>query len=98
MPASLIEVRRAYTPEEETALIDAVHPALVAAFRIPAADKTVRLVVHAPQRRLGLLAAKRRDQIGEQCRKLAGHQREIGVELVGFAQARAGIAAIFHRQ
>ena len=50
MPASLIEVRRAYTPDEETALIDAVHAALVAAFRIPEADKTVRLLVHAPQR------------------------------------------------
>lgn len=50
MPASLIEVRRAYTPDEETALIDAVHAALVAAFRIPASDKTVRLLVHAPQR------------------------------------------------
>lgn len=50
MPASLIEVRRAYTPDEETALIDAVHAALVAAFRIPASDKTVRLLMHAPQR------------------------------------------------
>ena len=50
MPASLIEVRRAYTPDEETALIDAVHAALVAAFRIPEADKTVRLLVHSPQR------------------------------------------------
>lgn len=50
MPASLIEVRRAYTPDEETALIDAVHAALVAAFRIPASDKTVRLLVHGPQR------------------------------------------------
>ncbi|TAJ50933.1 MAG: tautomerase family protein [Nevskiaceae bacterium] len=50
MPASLIEVRRAYTPDEETRLIDAVHTALVTAFRIPEADKTVRLLVHSPQR------------------------------------------------
>jgi phenylpyruvate tautomerase PptA (4-oxalocrotonate tautomerase family) len=50
MPATLIEVRRVYSPEEELALIDAVHSALVAAFRIPETDKTVRLLVHAPQR------------------------------------------------
>jgi phenylpyruvate tautomerase PptA (4-oxalocrotonate tautomerase family) len=50
MPKSLIEVRRAYSPEEETALLDAVHESLVAAFRIPPEDRGVRLVVHEPQR------------------------------------------------
>lgn len=50
MPATLIEVRRAYTEEQETALIDAVHAALVSGFKIPPEDKTVRLVVHAPHR------------------------------------------------
>jgi len=50
MPATQIEVRRAYSRDEEIALIDAVHAALVSAFRIPAADKTVRLVVHEPHR------------------------------------------------
>ena len=50
MPASLIEVRRNYSPDEETALIEAVHAALVSAFRIPPEDRTVRLVVHAPHR------------------------------------------------
>lgn len=50
MPATLIEIRRACTPEQEVALIEAVHAALVEAFRIPPADKTVRLVAHAPHR------------------------------------------------
>ncbi|MFT4187253.1 MAG: tautomerase family protein [Aeromicrobium sp.] len=50
MPHALIEVRRERSVEEEVALIDAVHGALVAAFRIPAKDKHVRLVVHAPHR------------------------------------------------
>ncbi|MCX5045849.1 tautomerase family protein [Aldersonia sp. NBC_00410] len=50
MPSSQIEVRRQYTEAEETAIIDAVHGALVAAFRIPPQDKHVRLVVHAPHR------------------------------------------------
>ncbi|GAA2804637.1 tautomerase family protein [Kribbella solani] len=50
MPSSLIEVRRPYTEAEEVALIDAVHDALVTAFKIPAQDKNVRLVVHAPHR------------------------------------------------
>jgi phenylpyruvate tautomerase PptA (4-oxalocrotonate tautomerase family) len=50
MPSSLVEVRRRYTEAEEVAIIDAVHDALVAAFRIPAGDKHVRLVAHEPHR------------------------------------------------
>lgn len=50
MPATLIEVRRVYYAEQEVALIDAVHAALVSAFHIPATDKTVRLMVHEPHR------------------------------------------------
>jgi phenylpyruvate tautomerase PptA (4-oxalocrotonate tautomerase family) len=50
MPWALIEVRRQWSREEETAIIDAVHAALVAAFRIPAKDKHVRLQVHEPHR------------------------------------------------
>ncbi|WP_026932061.1 tautomerase family protein [Glycomyces tenuis] len=50
MPTALIEVRRQYTEAEEVGLIDAVHGALVAAFRIPPQDKHVRLVVHEPHR------------------------------------------------
>lgn len=50
MPSSRIDVRREYTPAEEVALIDAVHEALVAAFRIPREDKHVMLVSHLPHR------------------------------------------------
>jgi phenylpyruvate tautomerase PptA (4-oxalocrotonate tautomerase family) len=50
MPSTLIEVRRHYSATEEVALIDAIHSALVAAFRIPVQDKHVRLVVHEPHR------------------------------------------------
>ncbi|MFL6061732.1 MAG: tautomerase family protein [Marmoricola sp.] len=50
MPSTLIEVRRPYSVVEEVAIIDAVHEALVAAFRIPPGDKHVRLVVHEPHR------------------------------------------------
>lgn len=50
MPATLIEIRTRYTPEQEVALIDAVHAALVSAFKIPPEDKTVRLVAHEPHR------------------------------------------------
>lgn len=50
MPTVLIEVRRRYSPAEESALIDAVHDALVTAFQIPAQDKNIRLVAHEPHR------------------------------------------------
>lgn len=50
MPSTLIEVRRPYAESEEVAIIDAVHDALVAAFRIPSGDKHVRLISHEPHR------------------------------------------------
>ena len=50
MPHALIEVRRHYRESEEVSIIEAVHGALVAAFRIPPNDKHVRLVVHEPHR------------------------------------------------
>ncbi|KQY59721.1 hypothetical protein ASD11_09285 [Aeromicrobium sp. Root495] len=50
MPSTLIEVRTALPADTEIAMIDAVHDSLVAAFRIPAVDKHVRLVSHAPHR------------------------------------------------
>jgi len=50
MPAALIEVRRQYAVVEEIAIIDAVHSALVEAFRIPADDRNIRLMVHEPHR------------------------------------------------
>lgn len=50
MPNAMIEVRREYSAADEAALIDAVHDALVSAFRIPPQDKDIRLLVHAPHR------------------------------------------------
>ncbi|MBS1699340.1 MAG: tautomerase family protein, partial [Actinobacteria bacterium] len=41
MPAALIEVRRQYSADEEIAIIDAVHNALVEAFRIPPEDRNI---------------------------------------------------------
>lgn len=50
MPNATIEVRRQYTPAQESAIIDAVHAAMVQGLKIPKWDKTVRLVVHDPHR------------------------------------------------
>lgn len=48
MPSTLIEVRRAYTPDEQVAVINAVHAALVAAFKIPEGDRFARLTEFEP--------------------------------------------------
>jgi len=50
MPSVLIEIRRSATPEEEVALMEAVHAALREAFKILPGDRNVRLVAHAPHR------------------------------------------------
>jgi len=50
MPSVLIEVRRNYTQEQETALIEAVHKALRDTFKILPGDRNVRLLVHEPHR------------------------------------------------
>jgi phenylpyruvate tautomerase PptA (4-oxalocrotonate tautomerase family) len=50
MPAISIEVRKDYSEEEGTKLIDAVHAAMVSAFKIPVEDKTIRLIVHPAHR------------------------------------------------
>jgi phenylpyruvate tautomerase PptA (4-oxalocrotonate tautomerase family) len=50
VPTALVEVRRQYSEAEEVAIMDAVHGALVAAFRIPPEDKNVRLIAHEPHR------------------------------------------------
>ncbi len=49
MPSVLIEVRRQYPPEQESALMEAVHMALREAFHILPGDKNLRLIVHAPR-------------------------------------------------
>ncbi|MCV7315987.1 tautomerase family protein [Mycolicibacillus parakoreensis] len=50
MPNTVIEVRRTYSRDDEIALIDAVHDALVDAFAIPADNRCLRLIVHEPHR------------------------------------------------
>jgi phenylpyruvate tautomerase PptA (4-oxalocrotonate tautomerase family) len=50
VPHVLIETRRVASREEEVALMEAVHGALVRAFRIPESDRHVRLLVHEPHR------------------------------------------------
>ena len=50
MPATTIEVRRRYTPDQEVGIINAVHAALVESLKIPESDKTIRLIAHEPHR------------------------------------------------
>ncbi|MGE0394387.1 MAG: tautomerase family protein [Alphaproteobacteria bacterium] len=50
MPSVFIEVRRRLTPQQEVAIMDAVHDALIEAFKILPDDKNVRLVAHEPHR------------------------------------------------
>ena len=50
MPSVLIEVRQQHAPEGESRIMEAVHSALREAFKIPAADRNVRLLVHGPHR------------------------------------------------
>ena len=54
MPSTVIEVRRIYTAEQETQIIEAVQSALVEGFKIPSGDRCVRLVVHEPHRFIAL--------------------------------------------
>ena len=48
MPSTLIEVRRAYTPQEQVTLMNAVHQALVSAFTIPDSDRFMRIAQFEP--------------------------------------------------
>ncbi|MEJ2359798.1 MAG: tautomerase family protein [Gammaproteobacteria bacterium] len=50
MPSVLIEVRRKYNPAQEVAIMDAVHNALLEAFRILPGDKNIRLISHETHR------------------------------------------------
>jgi hypothetical protein len=53
MPSATIEVRRTYTQEEETGLLETVHASIVAAFKVSPVFRNVTLLVHAPHRFLG---------------------------------------------
>lgn len=50
MPHFQVEIARTLVPADEVALLEAVHGALVDAFKIPAKDRTGRLLVHEPHR------------------------------------------------
>lgn len=50
MPSVLIEVKRGYSKDEELAIMEAVHRALIEAFKIKPSDRHVRLIVHEPHR------------------------------------------------
>ena len=50
MPSVLIEVRRQYSAEVESGIMEAVHSALRDCFKIKPHDRNIRLVVHAPHR------------------------------------------------
>jgi phenylpyruvate tautomerase PptA (4-oxalocrotonate tautomerase family) len=43
MPSTLISIRRPRLPAERSAIIEAVHAAMVAAIKIPERDRTLRL-------------------------------------------------------
>lgn len=50
MPTVTIEVKREYTSEEEVAIIDAIHRAMMTGIKTPEWDKNIRLIVHEPHR------------------------------------------------
>jgi phenylpyruvate tautomerase PptA (4-oxalocrotonate tautomerase family) len=50
MPSTTVEVVREYLPDEESAIVEAVHAALVEGIKIPDSDRSVRLIVHQPHR------------------------------------------------
>lgn len=50
MPAISIDVRKKYSTEQEINLMNAVHKALVSAFKIPEHDRVIRLFVHEAHR------------------------------------------------
>lgn len=53
MPTAAIEIRRKYSPEEETALIAAVQDAMTLALKVPHWTTSIRLFVHEPHRFAG---------------------------------------------
>jgi len=53
MPSAIVEVRRSYSREQETHLLESVHAAIVAAFKVSPVHRNVTLVVHDAHRFLG---------------------------------------------
>jgi hypothetical protein len=63
MPSATIEVRHAYSPDEEVALMEAVHAAIVEAFEVSPVHRNVTLVVHAPHRFIGRTDCPQPDRV-----------------------------------
>ena len=53
MPSAIVEVRATYTPDVEVQILEAVHSAIVQAFKVSPVHRNVTLVVHQPHRFLG---------------------------------------------
>ena len=53
MPSAVVEVRRSYSQEQETYILQSVHDAVVRAFEVSPVRRNVTLVVHEPHRFLG---------------------------------------------
>lgn len=53
MPTAAIEIRRQYTTQEESAIIEAVQIALIEALKVPPWTTLIRLFVHQPHRLVG---------------------------------------------
>jgi len=53
VPTAAIEIRRQYSRDEETAIIDAVRAGMMAALKVPHWTTLVRLFVHEPHRFVG---------------------------------------------
>ena len=53
MPSATIEVRHIYSPDEEVALMEAVHASIVEAFQVSPVHRNVALTVHAAHRFIG---------------------------------------------
>jgi phenylpyruvate tautomerase PptA (4-oxalocrotonate tautomerase family) len=53
MPSAVVEIRRSYSPEDETYLLESVHDAIVRAFKVAPAHRNVTLIIHQAHRFLG---------------------------------------------
>jgi phenylpyruvate tautomerase PptA (4-oxalocrotonate tautomerase family) len=53
MPSIVVDVRRTYTEAQEAAILQAVHAALVVAFKILPSRRNLILNCHSPQRFIG---------------------------------------------
>ena len=52
MPGVIIEVKKVYSVEKETLIMQAIYDALVKAFNIKPNERTIRLIAHEPHRYL----------------------------------------------